>query len=347
MRLIRIADIGDGLSGGIYTHLHKWIQIDCGSQQSSQEAYEKGMAYNNPSYFMLSHFHTDHYNGLFTGIQQNDKYDIEEVIMPILPQFKERTEYLKCLFAVNIRMLGGSSGSMDYDFLTLMGKLSNQVTKYKRVKKGDEIVLGGEHFQILWPPETLNQEDILSSVKQAIEKFNNAKEEDKVLGEIYDSLNDSGVIKSYLNNENFEIDSNLDQLEVIVKREDIPDSTKEANKGLRKIANRISLGFRSDSKLLFLGDMEANEINQVISELRKEERLHFNVLMTPHHGTHWGKEMQNLSIETAISSVGKKLFWHTKPNYKEIANLHMITHLQGDIVFPQRPYWMYYDQWWF
>jgi beta-lactamase superfamily II metal-dependent hydrolase len=166
--ILRVPDIGDGLSAAIYTQPGVAIQIDCGSQQSAREAFEKGISRTSPDFFILSHFHSDHYNRLFEGVRTKEQFSIKQAIMPVIPQFTERNDFVHCLFAINARVLGGSSGSMDYDFLSIMNQLSRHRISYRRVKKGDEIVLGNAHFQILWPPQVLDDNEILSSVKKAL-----------------------------------------------------------------------------------------------------------------------------------------------------------------------------------
>ena len=338
--ILRVPDIGDGLSATILTQPRVSIQIDCGSQQSPREAFEKGMSCTSPHFFILSHFHSDHYNGLFEGVRAKKRFSIQQVIMPIIPQFRERKEFIHCLFAVNARILGGNSGSMEYDFLSIINKLCYRPISYRRVKSGDEVVLNGVHIQILWPPQTLNDDEILVSVKKAITDFNDALSQDEILKKIYDSLGEEGALESYLSeNEIVERDGlGNDELQpLLIEREDVPDATKKANESLRRAANRLSLAFRIDSQLLFLGDLESKEINAVVNNLEVEQRLRFPIMLTPHHGTHWGKEMKKLSIDVVASSVGKKLFKKVKPDYKYIADYHLITYTEGEVVLPTCP----------
>jgi len=73
---IHVPDVGDGLSCSILTVGDDRIQIDCGSQQSPAEAFYKGMMQAHPDYFFLSHFHSDHYNGLFEGLRTGPVFRI-------------------------------------------------------------------------------------------------------------------------------------------------------------------------------------------------------------------------------------------------------------------------------
>jgi ribonuclease BN (tRNA processing enzyme) len=65
MITVYVPDIGDGLAAGIKTLIGCNIQIDCGTQQPPERAFCKGLCRINPDVFLLSHFHVDHYNGLF------------------------------------------------------------------------------------------------------------------------------------------------------------------------------------------------------------------------------------------------------------------------------------------
>ena len=58
------------------------------------------------------------------------------------------------------------------------------------------------------------------------------------------------------------------------------------------------------------------------------------LLIAPHHGTHWSASMPEFRAHVALSSVGEKLFKHSRPEYKTIAGEHLITYLQGHIGIP-------------
>ncbi len=72
---------------------------------------------------------------------------------------------------------------------------------------------------------------------------------------------------------------------------------KEANKKLGNVANRLSIAFYEEHKnLLFLADLKAMEINFVIQILQEILRspLNLDILITPHHGTHWSEALESV-----------------------------------------------------
>lgn len=336
---IYVPDIGDGLSCGIETNSGNSLQVDCGSQQDASGAFYRGMLKIHPDYLILSHFHADHYNGLFEGLRAKVGFQIREVLFPRVPQFSKRGEFIRCMMAMNFRVLGGGTGSMEYDFLSLIRQLNNRPFNYTSVSQGDHVVVDGTHLDVLWPPKVLCDEEMLDSVGRAIEDFDSAKENDKTLGRIYEQLGESGVLSPYLDESEGETAMGSAEREHAGnyrgEQGALPEMTEKANRSLRAVANRLSLAFHSDSLLLFMGDLEANEINQVVKQLEIKSRMSFQVMLTPHHGTHWGKQLTNLSANVAISSVGDRLIKHIEPGYKTIVRRHLVTFLVGDVYLPE------------
>ena len=112
MRSVYVADVGDGLCMALHTISNKVVQIDCGGQ-SSRIAFQ---GLNNIlsrflriDYFILSHFHIDHYNGLLyasTYHPKNLSFRAKAVYYPRIPEFTEKRRFLHCLFAMNARVFG-------------------------------------------------------------------------------------------------------------------------------------------------------------------------------------------------------------------------------------------------
>ena len=75
MNELFIPDVGDGLAAGIYARSGHSIEIDCGSQQAPEKSFA-ALKRVFPRTFVLSHFHTDHYNGLFHA---DPSFDIRHV----------------------------------------------------------------------------------------------------------------------------------------------------------------------------------------------------------------------------------------------------------------------------
>jgi len=351
-----LPDIGDGLAAGIKLLDGSDLQIDCGSKQNPKQVFRKSICRINPDVFILSHFHLDHYNGFFYNqkCRPHQHPTIQKVFFPKLPRKKEIKDFILCMFAINIRFLGDISGSMELDFLNLLSKRNKCSFAYKAVSQGDIISLGGSHIEILWPPKEID-ESALKIIKKAIDDFEEAKKEDKVLNDIYNRINQDKSIEKYFqatdgeniysNVENRD-DSDINYIECrnldIIRS--IPEQTKKANKSLKHAANHLSLAFRYNNQILFLGDLESSELRQISNYLSVSNLTHYLIIITPHHGTHWHNALSQLSTIYAISSVGPNLFPKIKPEFKQISDICLYTYANGDIEIPHpilRPlrYW--------
>lgn len=351
MLTVYVPDIGDGLAAGIRTIAGCAIQIDCGSQQHPRVAFGKGLYRINPDVFILSHFHLDHYNGLFEsdGFLPHRSYtaSIQEVYFPRMPKFPQRESFLLSMLAMNRRVLGDATGSMEADFLRVISQLNCRPCFYRALSEGDRVQVGGSEMEVLWPPRVLADKHVLKVIDKAVSDFETAKEEDETLRRIYEKLGESGQMMPYTDDNdqcrelpycgNGRREARLAPRE---KRE-LPEVVKKANESLRGAANHLSLAFHEDNKFLFMGDLESSEIKQVVDRLLKKKREHFLIFITPHHGTHWHQTLGNLRADSVISSVGNRLFKHLSPEFKSMASQCLYTHLSGDIEVPVLSQWWY------
>jgi hypothetical protein len=85
-----------------------------------------------------------------------------------------------------------------------------------------------------------------------------------------------------------------------------------ANAALRKAANHLSVVFCEGDKLLFMGDLESSEIHQVCSDLSGQGRSAFDVVIAPHHGTHWHRDLAGIHAKIVAASAGRRMARHFK-----------------------------------
>ena len=343
-----VAVVGVGLAIGLHTISGSRLQIDCGSQQSGARAYERGLRAICPNAFVLSHFHTDHYNGLFHA-SRRDGFEIRQVFLPRLPVFPEARRFLECMFAMARRALGHTTGSVEADVLNVIAALTRHDFSYQFLSAGESVDAAGAHIEVLWPPRILKDEEVRGTVRKAIDDFNRAASEDEELKRLRDQIGEAGTVEPYLTenespremhgrneNERRWVADHPDNLP-----RELPEVVKRANASLRTAANHLSLAFHEDNRLLFLGDLEAYEIQQVVAALIQKRRVRFFATITPHHGTHWHSALSDLRTSFAISSVGERGIGKFCTDYKSIAGQCLVTHLNGDITLPGPLSWNY------
>lgn len=343
MRCVYVTDVGNGLCMALCTASNKVIQIDCGSRQFDEKIAFDGLEkiikqYFSPDIFILSHFHIDHYCGISYANSLNPLslyLDIKKVYYPRIPDFKEKEDFLCCMFAMNARVFGGETGVMEYDFLNSLRKINHSDFEYESVSQGETLKINGTSFEILWPPQLIYNKT-LRVVEQAIKSFKKACEEDKETKRLYEQVKEDGIFREYLVNdvnkmykyrENIRIDDQQ-------KRKELPEVVQEANRLLRSAANHLSLAFFEDDKLLFLGDTEAFEIKRIVEYLGKKGEKDFSVLITPHHGTHWHKTLKTIKCDYAIASNGASMCFGMRTEFKEISEHCLATFVNGDIMIP-------------
>ncbi len=354
MRQIYIANVGDGLCISLDTISDKIIQVDCGSQDGSEIAFEGWLRCNQffmrlGNVFILSHFHIDHYNGLLYASYINRSHnhsEIKEVYYPGLPEFTEKKDFMYSLFAMNLRSFGSETGIMEYDFLKAISKInSGHRFKYRAVFKDDIINIGDSVFKVLWPPRTVKDDTTtISIIKKALKDFKKALTEDVEIGELYERVKKEGVFEDYFKRgregepDYYSLEENEENNRNFIRRSksELPEAVKEANKSLKEAANHLSLALFEDNKLLFLADTENFEIRQIINGLKSSGTKNFYIFfITPHHGTHWDDSLKEIKCIYSISSNGGKLYsMYSKiiPHFKKISFKDTLaTHVNGDI----------------
>jgi len=345
MRAIYVANVGDGLCVALHTVAGKTIQIDCGSNKGGDtalEGWERCYSFfGSPSVFILSHFHVDHYNGLLPApTHKGHPYfgaGIKKVYYPGLPEFKDNKEFICALFAINLRVFGRETGSMECDFLNAIYEMTLNRFSYQRLFKDDRVNIDGSTFEVLWPPRRLGR-GTPRKVKKALEDFHEALEGDDELKEIHKRITEGNIFDRYFGEKmeryyQHEPEGKSDREGMEYRNGKLPKATERANKSLKKAANNLSLALSEDDRFLFLGDVEGHEIKQIVDDLESKGRKRFYAFITPHHGTHWSKSLENIKCTYAISSNGSKL-GPGKRDFKKISEKLFVTKGNGDIVLP-------------
>jgi len=326
MKKIVLRNVGDGLNLIISNKTRHDLIVDFGGD----------MNLNCPwvfqSSFLLSHFHADHYRGILNCRRHHCYWDLENFYYPEMPSFSEAKHFYMCLWAMNIRI--SKNHPIQNTIFEYVRRLNIGPLKFIPVSKGDVILCGGRKYEILWPPKILHENEVLADIRKAINDFEEAKASDRELGEIYQNISrkypETGIINELgiINNEeDFRIKEFDGELSEFVNK---------ANNSLRKAANRLSIAFRQDDNILFLGDLESSEIKSVVTDLVANNNVIYDIMIAPHHGTHWHRSLTSISADLCLVSVGQKLKAKIKKEYKGICKRFVRTDEWGDLKLRKR-----------
>ncbi len=355
MRILRLADMKDGLCCVYSAYGNDSLQIDWGSQQGGDIAvkgWQKMMQRRNavdafPTDLILSHFHTDHYNGFISATRQRERHmrarwaRLRGVFLAGLPMIPDREKFLRCLLAADMRVLGGLTGHVAVDFFEMISRLTEGGFSYRFLFQGDEFEAVGLHFKCVWPPRQLDGKYIGGRIDQALRKYEDARRGDETLRELerwvdrtefYRGLSNSPEIPDGQQFADRWSDSgHLSGLLLENVGREVPKVVEAANQALRDIANELSLVFHEGETFLFCGDLENRNISAVVDQLEEEDCRDFRFFVAPHHGTHWHRSMARLRANECFVSIGPKLLSKYRFELGSISGVVHSTYFGGDM----------------
>ena len=286
--------------------------------------------------FLLSHFHYDHYSGFEKAPQI---FSFKQIYLPRFPQKIQNGSLIMRLFILNAIL---QQGNLFLNVLYLILSHSCNFAKIKLLSKGDIFYHNNHKYEVLWPPKNFDNKELTKRTQKAIGIFEEIKNDNKILKDIYDELNDIDVtfvedVERVFFKEKGE-EKIRDLIEKYSKQHTkfnkITSSKKynSFNEALRDVANRLSIAFRQEDNVLFLGDLESFELNEVSNDLKNRELLYYDNLIAAHHGTHWSKKLQNIKCENCLISVGGQRNSKVKDKYRTISSRMYSTFYMKDII---------------
>lgn len=326
---------------------------------------------NESNDFLLTHFHLDHYKGFRTGFNiYNKKYCFKKFYYQKLPRIDDRL--IDCesnIIYNNDDSKGISISEKKLAFLIVLNNLfcsyenknvldifnifdyvdciddddKNRTDKsgFIPVGIGDVIEFGQERYNVIWPPENLDDKEIDKikdvydelcnideSIKNEFEKFcdsvvgyqdektDDSQSNTKLIKTNHSKIDLLMSAKSYfkeLESENLESQRKENLLQFLKNNTEVVEKIK---KKITSIANDLSVCI-ANSELLSLGDLNKN-ISKCINTYKKRiktDLIDVKYLITAHHGTHWDKSCRDIKADYVISSNGRARFGDFKNNY--------------------------------
>ena len=318
------------------------LQIDCGSQQGARLAAERWQRTTYPSALLhtgaicVTHYHTDHYNGLVWAARQSSFPRLPflgEFYHPGTPTTETR-HLLRALFAVHSYTVGSTGLPMDVDLWQTLTRLSGLGSVGRRaLYQGDTVTPRGTVLNVVWPPRTLN-DSTQKSVARALRAFHELLESPE-RGRLRDLYSQTELVETSEDEGSYEHDPDtIHERPLPEKRtseSELDSGLAVVNHKLRKAANRLSLALVVNHRLLCLGDLEGKQLGAAVEHTVSEFGGDFDVVVAPHHGTKWHPSMDKLRARVLVVPVGPELWKHVTPNLGRISSDVRFSHVHGDI----------------
>lgn len=368
--LVYVASVGDGLCVSVRSG-SATLQIDCGSQDGACVALSGWLRAcpHGPDAFLLSHFHVDHYNGLLQAVdgcalRRIGPCNIKEVYYPRLPEFLGRDKFVAYMLTLALATrwtLGSATGVMQYELLQAIKKLNGGGPFTCRpVCAGQNITLDGRYFEVLWPPPSVTTK-ALKLITRAIEDFEVAMKGDENLKKLYSIVRNEGHFATYLldggpgryngepshagkrmspegnglslgNDCALALCSRKPSMGKGHSKSRLSPGVEQALKSFREASNHLCVVLAESQEFLFLGDAESSVIAEILRDLVSRQRTAFQLVIAPHHGTHWHSSLRNLQCDWLVASNGKNLGRRMRVEYDLIARCCLTTRDCGDLV---------------
>lgn len=318
------------------------MMIDCGMNKQSNAIIDEGLIgvqINNMDNFMLSHYHTDHYELLchYTSIK---KKVIQNFYYPRIPDIQRTISIggktqpdsvcIKLMVFSSVIVNIPQNGSPAANIIGLLNNMGIIAANAKALCVGDKIILGKDVFEVIWPPKSFDNGSKCVKILDTITAIDKIISKNAKLEKIWELLD-----RSY-NKDKREYDEiPIEQIQDILSaksEQDEKDFQKVTKLIAVNIANSVSLCIYKRNDFLFLGDLENRDIPKCINNyFGKITNIPVNFFVAPHHGTHWHKILCKIHpLKVVLISVGSRYNTNVQTDkYKQICNNVHITHDKG------------------
>lgn len=308
--------------------------------------------YYDADVLVLSHFHKDHYDALIDYAFNRTPRVLHNIKQLFLPIIVSNEHYVQDLF---IKMIAQQmllqyykrpqtlvNIPIDAFIMLLVGSLTHEAQlTIRALHQGQTFSMANQQYDVLWPSI-----DVIHAYRESIEET--LQEFDEVYGRDENMQIAIRTIREHSNLlwtegvQRIEINRNLGQ-GILADARHRPEgewyrtvnqhfttAQTKLNTKLAHIANHLCLAFRNDD-WLFFGDLESNDLGNVMTYLGNQHWLNrYKLIVAAHHGTHSNPSQQILRTDFCIASQGHGLYNTQREQkaryiYTHMAPPHMVT----------------------
>jgi len=304
--------------------------------------------------FVVSHPHADHYSGLLRLAKMQSGKERQESLIrsggtffyPMVPRNPDAQRLVFLLAQLNKVI----SYLPENVLGCAVAATSDGPIRGRPLKRGDEIELAGIHVDVLWPPPLLD-ERTTARLRNLVREYEQIAEEAAERGDerliraveaVREPTDDLQMTERLYGIPEDREQSGLSEIEDDFSEEGERERSnllddRNFDIRLRRLRTSISRGANLLSLVLatrpqryvFLGDLDESLHPDIIGDLVDQDH---ELLLSAHHGTHFGPDLLRLQSRYVVSSVGPpRLDRRVRPEYASIGT-HLRTDTAGDVM---------------
>jgi len=298
---------------------------------------------------VVSHPHRDHFSGLLAYASERGSQGRPALLEgqpvkffhPRIPVNPEALALIQCLMAIDTVL----SGIPEYQLGRAEAACADGRVRRIPLQIGSPLELAEQSFDVLWPPHKLSP-GLSLRLKHLVEAYDAlaaraAENDDRRLLDALSRVREEEALRrdadagSLYNvpepseGERFpDFSTEGDQAGEEIRDDQIGKEMKVLRAAITSGANCLSLVIATtDRQFVFLGDLDKS-LHGEVAMMLADDRC--GVVVSAHHGTHFGSGLEVVQSKYVFSSVGGSLSGQVDEGYSRMG-MHLRTDIAGDI----------------